>query len=279
MAQLWRGQVVSGAAIWAAQNGDGTGATIVITGITPDETSIAVTWTGTATHYRINGGTATALPDGTSPDTITGLTANTEYDAPGLELGASSSGPWSDPVAFGTLNPGEGGGGIPFDVSPATGSIAVTGYAPTLARTANQSVQAGAGSVAVKGYAPTLAQSGDREVSPAAGSIAVTGYAPTIQQVDSSPTITPSAAGSIAVTGYAPTLTRTGSSLGFEEIIESGLTAAEMLRVIMAGVSGRTEGIGTAVERYYSIDGAKPRITATFDSNGNRTSVVIDGSP
>lgn len=69
------------------------------------------------------------------------------------------------------------------------------------------------------------------------------------------------------------------SGFGFNEIIEADLTAAEMLRVIMAGVSGRTEGIGTNVERYYSIDGSKPRITATFDSNGNRVSVVIDGSP
>lgn len=102
-----------GTAAWAS----GGAAVLTITDITEGPTSIVVTWTGgTATHYRINGGTATAMPDGTSPDTITGLTANTEYFSPGLELSGDGGSTWSDPVAFGTTN--EGGGGEEIDPTP-----------------------------------------------------------------------------------------------------------------------------------------------------------------
>lgn len=53
----------------------------------------------------------------------------------------------------------------------------------------------------------------------------------------------------------------------------------EMLRVILAGISGTTSGIGTSTETYYGTDGTTPRIVATFDAQGNRTSVAIDGAP
>lgn len=108
----------------------------VITDIEPGDTSIVVTWTGTATHYRIDGGTTTALPDGTSPDTITGLTENTEYNSPGLELSGDSGSTWSDPVAFGTLNPGEGGGGmdaLPTLSTVSASSVTSSGFTPTVA--------------------------------------------------------------------------------------------------------------------------------------------------
>jgi NADH/NAD ratio-sensing transcriptional regulator Rex len=47
---------------------------------------------------------------------------------------------------------------------------------------------------------------------------------------------------------------------------------------MMAALSGRTTGIGTAVENYNAVDNSKPRVTATFDAAGNRTGVVLDGS-
>ncbi len=61
--------------------------------------------------------------------------------------------------------------------------------------------------------------------------------------------------------------------------LEAGLTPGAMLRIVMAAVAGRTEGIGTGTERYFSADGSKPRITATFDTLGNRATIVLDGSP
>ncbi len=89
----------------------GAGASVpVITSLTAlSGTELSVAWTGTATEYRLNSGTPTALPDGTSPDTISGLTPNTEYT---VEL-RDGAGAWSTGVAEFTDNTGTGGGEIP----------------------------------------------------------------------------------------------------------------------------------------------------------------------
>lgn len=111
-----------GANTWAGATGASSGP--VITSITAGDTSIVVAWTGTATHYRIDGGTAAAMPDGISPDTITGLTANTEYT---IELSGDDGSTWGDPVEFGTLNPGDGGGAFPV-ITDLTGADAAHGH-------------------------------------------------------------------------------------------------------------------------------------------------------
>jgi hypothetical protein len=64
----------------------------------------------------------------------------------------------------------------------------------------------------------------------------------------------------------------------WQQTIESGLSAEQMLRIMLAALSGQTSGIGTAVESYNAVDNSKPRLTATFDAQGNRTGVVLDGS-
>lgn len=69
-------------------------------------------------------------------------------------------------------------------------------------------------------------------------------------------------------------------------VLADGRTAAEtlldnarMMRIILAGISGQTAGLGTATETYYAEDGITPRIVATFDAQGNRVSVTTDGAP
>jgi len=85
----------------------GAGAAPTITSVTAvSGVALAVAWTGTATQYRLNGGAATALPDGTSPDTISGLTPYTTY---AVEL-RDGTGAWSAAVTGYTDNTGEGGG-------------------------------------------------------------------------------------------------------------------------------------------------------------------------
>ena len=61
-------------------------------------------------------------------------------------------------------------------------------------------------------------------------------------------------------------------------IVEGGITAEQWLRIIAAPLSGTATGIGTSTEHYKSRDGSKDRVTATFDSSGNRTSVTVDGT-
>ena len=63
----------------------------------------------------------------------------------------------------------------------------------------------------------------------------------------------------------------------WQRVLE-GLTAEEMMRVMLAALSGRTSGIGSSTEQYLSRDSNKPRLTAGFDAAGNRTTVSLDGS-
>jgi hypothetical protein len=69
-------------------------------------------------------------------------------------------------------------------------------------------------------------------------------------------------------------------------VLANGKTAAqtliennEMLRIVMAAVAGTSAGVGTDTETYFGTDGTTPRVIATFDGQGNRSSVTVDGSP
>lgn len=62
------------------------------------------------------------------------------------------------------------------------------------------------------------------------------------------------------------------------EVIESGFTAAEILRILAAVLAGKVSGAGLGTETFVGIDGTTDRVVSTVDSNGNRTSVTLDGS-
>jgi hypothetical protein len=62
------------------------------------------------------------------------------------------------------------------------------------------------------------------------------------------------------------------------KLLEGSVSADAVMRIMLAALSGQTEGIGTLLERYKSLDGGKARIIANFDEQGNRTSVTLDGA-
>ncbi len=62
------------------------------------------------------------------------------------------------------------------------------------------------------------------------------------------------------------------------EVIESGLSAAELLRIIAAALAGQVSGAGTGTETFKGLDGSTERIVSTVDDDGNRSTVVVDGS-
>lgn len=95
-------------------------------------------------------------------------------------------------------------GGTNTAVNPTVGTLALSGYAPSIAQTANQSLIPGAGSFALNGYAPSVAQTSGNLINPGTGSITFSGYAPTITQ----PQNVAPGAGSLAITGYAPSITQ-----------------------------------------------------------------------
>jgi hypothetical protein len=56
------------------------------------------------------------------------------------------------------------------------------------------------------------------------------------------------------------------------------LTAEEIMRILLAGIGGKRQGLGTATEEYMAQDGTTPRITLSgFDAEGNGTP-ALDGS-
>lgn len=62
------------------------------------------------------------------------------------------------------------------------------------------------------------------------------------------------------------------------QVIESGLTSAEILRIMASALAGKVSGAGTGVETFVGLDETTNRIISTVDVDGNRTSVVVDGA-
>lgn len=61
-------------------------------------------------------------------------------------------------------------------------------------------------------------------------------------------------------------------------IIEDGMTAEEVLRVIASVLAGKVSGAGTGTETFVGLDGTTNRVVSTVDVDGNRSNVVVDGT-
>ena len=60
--------------------------------------------------------------------------------------------------------------------------------------------------------------------------------------------------------------------------VEGTYDMAQMLRIILAAVAGRTTGAPSNILRFKDVTGTKDRIVGTVDTDGNRTTVVLDGT-
>ncbi len=56
--------------------------------------------------------------------------------------------------------------------------------------------------------------------------------------------------------------------------LDGDITVEQALRVVMAALAGKRQGIGTATEQYFARDGVTPRITLTPDAAGNGLPVI-----
>jgi hypothetical protein len=102
-------------------------------------------------------------------------------------------------------------GGTDTPVNPSVGALALSGYSPSIAQTANQALTPNSGTLTFTGYAPAITQ--PQSVTPAQGSLFITGYAPSITQGVTT-TIAPGA-GTLAITGYAPAIAQSANNLVF----------------------------------------------------------------
>jgi len=60
--------------------------------------------------------------------------------------------------------------------------------------------------------------------------------------------------------------------------VESTYDIQEVLRIVLAALAGKSTGGGTANPAFRDVGDTKDRISATVDSDGNRTSMTLDGS-
>lgn len=63
-----------------------------------------------------------------------------------------------------------------------------------------------------------------------------------------------------------------------DEVVEGTITYRQVQRLMLAILTGKSSGGGSATLTFRDIGDAKDRITATVDKDGNRTAVVRDGT-
>src|SRR5512132_4436123 len=63
-----------------------------------------------------------------------------------------------------------------------------------------------------------------------------------------------------------------------DDPVEGSFTMRQLLRLMASALFGKALGGGTATITFRDLGDSKDRITATVTSNGNRTTVVLDGS-
>lgn len=111
-----------------------------------------------------------------------------------------------------------------------------------------------------------------------ASSIVVTGDALTSANVGAAVWSAPTTANDIAGT-MGEKLNDAGSAGNpWATVIESGLTAEAVLRIIAAAVAGETSGAPDGPVAFTGLDGSTVRLTGDVDSDGNRSNVTVDGA-
>lgn len=79
----------------------------------------------------------------------------------------------------------------------------------------------------------------------------------------------------ITVTGTGLTIENVASAV-WQEALEGGVTAEELMRLMAAVLAGKVSGAGINAPVFRDVNDTKDRVSATTDASGNRTSVSTD---
>lgn len=118
-------------------------------------------------------------------------------------------------------------------ISVPKGAIVLTGFAPTVNAGASQTIAVPKGALTLTGLAPLVAVGGNQSVAVPKGAIALTGYAPTIQ--NGANRIIDVPAGGLSLTGLAPTILTSGHA--YISVPKGALTLTGRAPTVLGGVS------------------------------------------
>lgn len=125
--------------------------------------------------------------------------------------------------------------------------------------------------------AAALAVSGD-----ASGALGALGFVTATSNGVTTVTVVPRANGTLAAlieVGATGTLTAPGiaTELLDTQLVETGLTVRETLRLCVAALAGKVSGAaGTTITIRSAVADSKDRIVATVDGSGNRSAITYD---
>jgi len=74
--------------------------------------------------------------------------------------------------------------------------------------------------------------------------------------------------------GYA--LSSSGIDSILDEAVDSTYTLRQIIRILFAVLAGKSSGGGSSTINFRNIGDTKNRVSATVDSNGNRTAITLD---
>ena len=77
--------------------------------------------------------------------------------------------------------------------------------------------------------------------------------------------------------GSVPTSADNAAAV-WQRVLESSLTAEEIVRLMASMLTGKVSAAGTGTETFRDLDDAKDRVVVMVDENGNRTAVTRDAS-
>lgn len=177
-----------------------------------------------------------------------------------------------------------GGADGSFETTFGTGTA--SGLAAALAL--HTTISASVGAASASGLSATINVGSGVTIGAAVGEAVASGLSAGV----AAHVVVAAGVGSATASGLAAGVTLGGTGTGataaeiWGYVLADGRTAAEtlldnarMMRIILAGIAGKTAGLGTDTETYFGEDETTPRIVASFDSQGNRVSVATDGAP
>jgi len=81
------------------------------------------------------------------------------------------------------------------------------------------------------------------------------------------------------ITAAVPTVSQISTQVFDTELVETGLSFRQSIRLAAAVLFGRRSGTNSGTEVFNAaVTNAKARVTGTIDSSGNRTNVTTDGT-